>query len=472
MSPWLSPYAEGDVGRLAMSTTEVRRWVVMRRVRDGELTLREAATLLRRSYRQVKRIWRRFRLGGPKALRHASLGRRSNRARPAAERTRVLALVAAHFSGPATGAGQRFGPTLVAEHLAEEFQVVVPVATLRRWMVAEGLWSRRRHATPPHPRRLRRPHFGELVQLDGSVHDWLEGRAPAGWLLTMVDDATSRTLGLFTDGETTWGAAQLLERWIANYGVPQALYVDAKTVFVRPATKLEALTGEPPETQFGRMCRKLGIRLIVAKTPQAKGRVERVHGTHQDRLIKKLRRMGIADYAAANRYLTTTYYPAHNARFAVAPAAPADFHLPLDPRLDRRTVFCVETPRVLGRDWVVRYDTRLLHVVPTRAAQRVTGPRQRVVVRETESGELTIIAAGPLSAGEVLEWRPVPTRGATAPASPVPPAPTRVTPVAGYTRAGKPLSPKQMELRARWSASETRRIDRHVAKKAQRQSKI
>jgi len=121
-----------------MSTTEVRRWVVMRRVRDGTLSLREAATLLGRSYWQAKRIWQRFCAGGPKALRHASVGRRSNGARPRAERERVLALVAAHFSGPATGAGQRFGPTLVAEHLAEEFAIVVPVATLRRWMVADS----------------------------------------------------------------------------------------------------------------------------------------------------------------------------------------------------------------------------------------------------------------------------------------------------------------------------------------------
>ena len=327
-----------------MSTKELKRWVVMRRIRDRTLSRREAAGLLGLSYRQVKRVFQRFRTRGQKGLIHGNVGQRSNRAHTPAVRAQAVALITAHFSGPARGRGQRFGPTLAAEHLAEEFGVVIPVPTLRRWMVAEKLWTRLRKSKVPHRRRA---HLGELVQLDGSFHEWLEARGPGQCLLTMIDDATGRTLGKFTGEETTWGAAEVLQLWVAKYGVPQALYVDAKSVFVRAGTSTELAAGIAPVTQFGRMCAKLGIRVIVAKTPEAKGRVERVHGTNQDRLVKKLRRHGVCTYEAANQFLFETYWPAHNARFAVAPYA-ADFHLPLDLRIDLAQVFCLEERRVVG----------------------------------------------------------------------------------------------------------------------------
>ena len=253
-----------------MSARDLRRWVVLRRVRDRELSLREAATLLGLCYRQVRRLLRRVRARGQRGLVHGNVGKRSNRAHPPAVRAKAVGLIRQHFGGTVEGAGQRFGPTLVAEHLAEEFALTLPVATLRRWMVAESLWTRRRASQRQHRRRLRRAHFGELVQLDGSFHAWLEDRGPEQCLLTMIDDATGRTLGRFTAEETTWGAAEVLRRWIEAYGVPQALYVDAKNVFVRPGTVNELAAGIPPLTHFGRMCAKLGIRVIVAKTPQAK----------------------------------------------------------------------------------------------------------------------------------------------------------------------------------------------------------
>ena len=178
--------------------------------------------------------------------------------------------------------------------------------------------------------------------MDGSFHAWLETRGPVDCLLTMIDDATGQTFGQFTGEETTWGAAEVLDQWIAQYGVPQALYVDAKTVFVRPAIVNELAAGIARVTQFGRMCAKLGIRLIVANSPEANGRVERVRGTNQDRLVKQLRRRGITSYATANQFLCDEYFPAHNARFAVVAAEPADFHLPLPPRFNRAHVFCLE----------------------------------------------------------------------------------------------------------------------------------
>lgn len=449
-----------------MSTKELTRWVVMRRVRDGAMSRRDAAVRLGLSYRQVKRIFRRFRTRGQKGLVHGNVGRRSNRAHAPTRRTRALALITAHFGGPARGVGQRFGPTLAAEHLADEFGLVIPVPTLRRWMLAEHLWSRLRKSKRTHRRRARRAHFGELVQMDGSFHAWLEDRGPVACLLTMIDDATGTTLGHFTGEETTWGAAEVLHAWIVKYGVPQALYVDAKSVFVRPATCNELAAGIAPVTQFGRMCAKLGIRLIVAKTPEAKGRVERVHGTNQDRLVKKLRRAGIGTYADANPYLAATYWRAHNTRFAVAPLEPADFHLPLDPRVNLAHVFCLEESRVVGNDWVVRYDNRALQILPTAHAKRHTHPRARIVVRETPTGELFVVARTPEGKDQILEWQPVtPTThppNYQAPPRPVP-APTPLAP-AGFTRAGRPLSARQMAVRAHWSHAVTAHITRKAAR--------
>jgi len=450
-----------------MSARDLRRWVVMRRVRDRDLSRGEAALVLGLCYRQVRRIYRRFWAHGQQGLVHGNVGKRSNRAHPPAIRAKAVGLIRQHFSGTVEGPGQRFGPTLAAEHLAEEFDLTLPVATLRRWMVAEKLWTRRRTSKRQHRRRLRRAHFGELVQLDGSFHAWLEDRGPEQCLLTMIDDATGRTLGLFTGEETTWGAAEILRRWVEAYGVPQALYVDAKNVFVRPGTVNELAAGIAPVTHFGRMCAKLGIRVIVAKTPQAKGRVERVHGTNQDRLIKKMRRRGVRTYAAANRFLFETYWPAHNARFAVAPLEAADFHLPRDPRLDLAQVFCLEEQRVVGNDWVVRYDNRALQILPTARAKRYTGPRGRILVRETAAGEIFLVARTAAGAEQLLEWQPI-VRAAHRPnyQPPRPPVPVPAPPEpAGFTRSGQPLSARQMAVRARWNQD----VRVHIQRKHQRQ---
>ena len=240
--------------------------------------------------------------GGAKGLKHRSAGRASNRRTPTRVRQRVLALVREKYSG---GVDERFGPTLAAEHLASEDGITVDHETLRRWMLAAGLWSRARKGSPHRRRRARKAHFGELVQLDGSFHPWLEDRGPHGCLLTLVDDATGRSCGRFSAQETIWAAVTVLREWIAAYGIPRALYTDWKNVYVRKPTEEEQVTGVEPLTQFGRMCRQLGIRIIPASSPQAKGRIERNHGTHQDRLVKKLRRQRIADLETANRFLET-----------------------------------------------------------------------------------------------------------------------------------------------------------------------
>ena len=289
---------------------------------------------------------------------HGNVGRASNRADDK-RREQVLELVRENYSGEPH---ERFGPTLASEHLAADHSLEVPPETLRRWMLAAGLWSRSRKRQAHRQRRQRKAHFGELIQLDGSHHDWLEGRGPKGCMMNFVDDATGRALCRFSSEETTWAAADLLQAWVRQYGVPKALYCDWKNVYQRQPTSREALEGIEPQTQFGRMCAKLGIGIIAASSPQAKGRVERHHGTHQDRLIKKMRLQGIADYEAANRYLDEQYLDEHNAKFTCEAAAGADFHQPLSKRLDLKWVFCLEAERVVSNDLVVRFENRFFAV--------------------------------------------------------------------------------------------------------------
>jgi transposase len=328
-------------------------------VKAKTLTLRAAAELMEVSYRQAKRLLRRFRRQGAAGLKHRAAGRPSNRQANAKTRTRALAVIREKYSG---GVGDRFGPTLAAEHLATEDGITVDHETLRRWMLAAGLWSRARKRRPHRRRRERMPHFGELVQLDGSFHRWFEDRGPESCLLTLVDDATGRSLGRFGPQETIWAAVGIVRAWIGRYGIPRALYTDWKNVYVRRPNQEERVTGAEPFTQFGRMCAALGIKIIPASSPQAKGRIERNHGTHQDRLIKKLRRKAIGDIDGANAFLEAEYWPEHNRRFAQPPSAADDFHVgvPRTVRLD--AVFRLEEQRTVSNDWVVRYDNRVLQL--------------------------------------------------------------------------------------------------------------
>src|ERR1700756_2723480 len=237
-----------------MSRRELERVEVMGRVRSEELGLQDAAAMLGLSYRQTKRVWRRYRERGAEGLKHGNAGRDSNRGKPKKLRRQVLQLIGKKYSGTEA---ERFGPTLAAEHLAEEDGITVDHETLRRWMLEAGLWSRRRKRKKHCQRRERKPHFGELVQLDGSFEDWLEQRGPRGCLMNMVDDATSTAQARMGKEETIWAAVGVLCAWIEKHGVPRALYTDWKNVYTRQATPAEQLRGEVPVTQFGRMCQKL-----------------------------------------------------------------------------------------------------------------------------------------------------------------------------------------------------------------------
>lgn len=399
-----------------MSSRELQRVEVLGRVKSKALKQTQAAEVLGLSYRQVKRLWRGYKQRGPKGLRHGNAGRVSNRAKPARLRRRVLGLVADKY--------EDFGPTLAAEHLAEEDELEIDAETLRRWMLAAGLWRRRRSRKKHCQRRERKRHFGELVQMDGSFEAWFEERGPEGCLMHMVDDATSQSLGRLGEQETIWTAVGVLRAWIQKHGVPRALYTDWKNLYKRAPTPAEQMRGDTPQTQFGRMCEKLGITIIAASSPQAKGRVERTHGTHQDRLIKKLRRKGIQDYAAANEYLEKIYLPEHNRRFARPPAEPEDYHRRAPSASELRQIFRLETERRISNDWVVQHHGHWLQLQP--ASRRYGPTRAKALVCEYEDGHLEVYYRG-----ERIQHRELagpPPRPATVPvasSSPVAAKPAR-----------------------------------------------
>jgi len=373
------------LGRIEMSKEELRKVEVLARVKSGALRVKDAAALLGLSYRQAKRLWKRYRQEGAAGMKHGSAGRRSNRAYPARLRQEVLERVRKKYGGEV---GERFGPTLAAEHLAAEDGLQVAAETLRRWMLGEGLWTRQRRGWRHRRRRQRKEHLGELVQMDGSFHAWLEERGARGCLMDLVDDATNTTWAQLGEEETLWAAADALRAWIEHYGVPRALYVDWKNLYQRRATPREELRGEEPITQFGRMCQRLGIELMGASSPQAKGRVERMHGTHQDRLVKKLRRLHITTHAEANAYLEREYLPEHNRRFARAALRPEDYHGCKPSRRELDQAFRLETVRTISSDWVVRYDKRFLQLLPGK--HQHAPAKDRVKVYESRKGELTI----------------------------------------------------------------------------------
>jgi hypothetical protein len=440
--------------RTAMSRKEFTRGSVLARVTAKEITLTEAVPLLGVSYRQAKRIYHRYKRdgganGGTKGLVHGNVGRRSNHAHPVAERDEVLSIIRAHYGGSvAKGPGQRFGPTLVAEHLWTDHGVLIPRQTLRDWMRGAGLWSQvRKSNAPAHVRRERMAHFGELVQMDGSFHDWFEGRGPRqgqrSCMMSMVDDAKGTTLLRFGDEETTWAAATALQSWIKAYGVPLALYTDWKNVYKREPTINERSRGEAAYTQFGLMCQKLGIEIIGAKSPEAKGRVERSHGTQQDRLIKKMRLLNISDDETANTYLVEKYLPEHNARFTVQAASSVDHHRKRDRRMKDDDIFCLEHRRVVGNDYVVQCNNQGLQL--DRAARGRVPAKSAVIVRETEDGRLRVIHIGRDGVERVCPWTPAPlrsTRLAVCPAATADSMPGESLPLASETKAEASPVPK------------------------------
>ncbi len=379
-----------------MSRKELKRVGVMMRVESGELELVDAAELMGLSYRQTIRVRARYEAEGPEGLKHRNAGRPSNRAKPRKFRETVLGLVRKKYGGEP---GKRFGPTLAAEHLEADDGQKVDHETLRRWMLEEGSWSLVRKRKAHRRRRERKEHFGELVQLDGSFEEWLDGSGETHCLMNMVDDASSQTLSQLHEQETIWAAVEVLRAWIEKYGIPHCLYTDWKNVYLRQPNAKERLSGEEVLTQFGRMCRKLGVKIMGASSPQAKGRVERSNGIQQDRLIKKLRLYRIGTRKEANRYLRQHYLPDHNRRFSREPASAEDYHLARPCKAELDAILRMEQKRVISNDWVVQYEGRSLQI---ERESPYAPAGSKVVVSEGRDGRLQIWYRG-----QQMKWREI-----------------------------------------------------------------
>jgi len=390
---------------IKMSTRERKRMTLMTRVVEGLLKLREAAEMMRVSYRQAKRIRRRYLEEGDGGLVHRSRGQTSNRTRPEGERKRAIALYNKRYAG--------FGPLLASEHLATDHGIVVDHETLRRWLLVAGIWRSSRRREVHRAARERRPRRGDLVQIDGSEHDWFEGRGPRAVLMVMIDDATNTTLARFYPAEDTAAAYDIFERYVRLYGLPVALYPDRDSIYVctREASLEEQLTNVGPETQFARAMRELDVELIPAYSPQAKGRVERRHGLFQDRLVKEMRLQGIGTIEAANVYLDGSFLQLIQERYSVEPHDPVNGHRSRPSATTLALVLSWQETRSVAKDWTVCWCTRRLQIDARHAALDLPG--RRVVVVERRDGTLAIRYGGRL-----LSFHPVP-----APARPTPRTP-------------------------------------------------
>jgi Helix-turn-helix domain len=360
-----------------MSRRERQRLEVMPQVKAGQMKLAKAAELIGLSYRQAKRVYARYVAEGDGGLVHRLRGRPSNRLGGATFREQVLARYAERYGD--------YGPTLAAESLAME-DLAVPAQTLRRWLLEAGLWTRHRRRKVHRRRRPRREHAGELLQMDGSHHDWFEGRRGDAVLMVMIDDATGLIYARFFEEETLAAAFEIFQRYTLRQGLPRALYVDRASIYRsdREPTSAEILAGKEPKTQFGRAMAELDVKLILARSPQAKGRVERMNGTLQDRLVKALRQRGVSDLAAANEYLETEFLTPFNAKFKVSPAQATDVHRPLAPGQDLARVLAVCEERVVQNDWTIRWHNRFLQLSSTSAIE----PQQTVLVCEQLDGQV------------------------------------------------------------------------------------
>jgi transposase len=364
---------------LWMSKKERDRLVELKLVANEKQTLKTAAGRLRLSYRQAKRAWRRYQEQGAAGLVHQSRGRPSNRSKPAAVRRQSLELYEERLGG--------FGPTLASEKLLSMWQVEVCAETLRRWLIEEGLWKVRKRRPQHRQWRPRKEHLGEMVQFDGSHHDWFGG-GEKSCLMVMIDDATGLRLARLSEQETTAAAMELLWLWIERYGRPQSLYVDGKNVYVtdREPTLEEELAGSEPATVFGRACQRLGIEIIRAWSPEAKGRIERCNRVYQDRLVKEICLQEIQTVAQVNELLDD-FDAELNRRFSVPAAQPEDFHRPVARGLDLADVFVFEELRSVQHDWTVRFENEWYQIAKS---QRVR-PKAKVQVRRRLDGSVQIL---------------------------------------------------------------------------------
>lgn len=363
--------------------------MVLTAVGEGRVTAGEAAVGLGLSVRQVRRLLARFRKEGAAGIAHGNRGGRPHNKLDDSVGAKVKELAESKYSG--------FNTLHFSELLGEHEGLRLSRSTVRRVLLGAGIKSPRTRRAPRHrSRRERRAQQGMLLQMDGSPHDWLEGRGPSFCLVGAIDDATSEVpYALFREQEDTQGYFELMEHIVATHGIPLAVYRDRHSIFQHPEKHTESLeeqlAGEKEPTQFGRLLKELGIDSIPAYSAQAKGRIERLWGTFQDRLVSELRVAGVRTMAEANQVLAD-FLPRYNRRFMVPAARPGSAYQPTPPGFVAKEVFCLKYQRTVGYDNVVRFKNRRLQVQP--GADRPSYARARVMVHEGFSGQLALYYKG------------------------------------------------------------------------------
>lgn len=375
---------------VTMSIEELRRVSIVRQAISRCITQKKAAELIGISYRQTKRIVARVRKEGEKGIIHRLRGRRSNRKIPEEVRAKAMELYREQYPD--------FGPTLASEKLSKRDGIEIDHETLRRWLRNERKWDWQRRRKKHKKWRQRKDYFGEMVQIDGSDHDWLEGRGPKLVFMGYIDDATGKVFGRFYDYEGTMPAMDSFMRYIKRYGIPQSIYLDRHTTYKSPKKQTieEQLKGEEPKSQFERAMEELGVIMIHAGSPQAKGRIERLFRTFQDRLIKEMRLAAIKSRNEANEFLEG-YLPAYGERFSVLPAKEGDLHRKAPGKEKLKRILCMKTERKIGNDGVVRYNNRFYQLESVYRRTKV------VIVEDRLDGSVHI-----RNNGTYLKYREIP----------------------------------------------------------------
>lgn len=386
-------------GIISMSDKEVDRMGVMQRLEAKEIRQRHAAKLLQVSVRQVKRLVKKYRAQGAAGLVHKGRGRKGNRALPQGQKARMLTLIKTNYAD--------FGPTFACEKLAELHDIHHADETVRKLMINAGLWiAKERDIVPLHQLRDRRECLGELVQVDGSPHDWFEGRAGKCTLLVFIDDATGKLLHLeFVKSESTQAYFVAVWHYLENHGRPVTFYTDRHGVFRVNTTKGQSAATSDSNglTQFGRAMQELDIATIFAQSAQAKGRVERVNQTLQDRLVKEMRLRGINSWEEGNAYLPA-FMEAFNKKFSVVAKSPIDMHRPLLSTQNPDAILCEKYTRILSKHLSISYENRIYQIQTERPSYALRNAR--VTVEKRTAGEIRIVYNGQSLAYTILTQQP------------------------------------------------------------------
>lgn len=363
---------------IRMSLREVKRLKVIQEVIEKQITQRVAASMIGLSERQVRRLVRVVREEGERGVIHRLRGRFSNRKIPAEVKAKALMLYRGRYTG--------FGPTLASEKLGELDGIKLSDETLRKWLMEAGLWQRRRKRSKHRQWRQRKECFGEMVQMDGSHHNWLEDRGPELVLMAYIDDATNNVFARFYDYEGTIPAMDSFKCYARKYGLPISIYLDRHTTYKsnKKLTEWEEFEKIEPLSQFERALEELGVEVIHAYSPQAKGRVERLFGVLQDRLIKEMRLRGIKTKESANEFLRE-YLPKFNQRFKVCPANGTDVHVKLPRHFNLDKYLCIKTERTVRNDNTIAHNGRLYQIEDDVKSKKVT-------VEERLNGSMHIIS--------------------------------------------------------------------------------